>query len=401
MGTNTQPVTTTLDTTETGNPPQSIWQNITGMRFTLMEFSGGLGDLGTFIPLTLALALVTGMDIGVIFIFAGLFNIIAGIFFGLPIPVQPMKTITAVAIAEQLLPAEIAAAGLIMGAVLFLLGFTGWVEKLERVIPLAVIRGIQLGVGLKLAGKGLSFIASTPVTGIDSMLIAVVLGGVTLLLMNNNRLPMALFLILLGTGIAVIQAPSNAGMLQIHLPQLALILPTTGEWLNGLFQGALPQLPLSLLNSVLAVCVLSGDLFPGRKISTKKMSTSIGIMNLLSCWFGAMPMCHGSGGLAAQYRFGARTGGSMVMLGVGKVVVGLFFGAAVMHLLQYFPQSILGTMLLFAGIELAMPARDQRHREQYLPMLITVVGIIGVNTAIGFLMGIATVVIMKYANSRK
>jgi len=80
---------------------------------------------------------------------------------------------------------------------------------------------------------------------------------------------------------------------------------------------------------------------------------SVGLMNLLTCPFGGMPVCHGSGGLAGQHRFGARSGLSMVMLGVAKLIVGLLFGAAAFAWMQAFPSAILGVFLVVAGLQLA------------------------------------------------
>jgi len=355
----------------------------------LLEFSGGLGDLGTFIPLTVSMALITGMDIGIILIFAGLFNIVTGILFGLPIPVQPMKAIATVAIAEQLLPGEIAAAGLAVGAVLLILGTTGWIDKLERFVPLSVVRGIQLGIGLKLAIKGIEFVTQTEAFGLDSITLALILGVSTLLLRKAKLFPTALMLFIVGAGVTLMVAPAGNEYLIIGALQFSFNFPNEAMWSKGIILGALPQLPLTLLNSVIAVCALSGDLFPGRKIAAGKMAASVGIMNLLSCGFGALPMCHGSGGLAGQYLFGARTGGSVVMLGAGKLLMGVFFGAVAMQLLIYFPHSVLGIMLLFTGVELAMSAKDQRRPDEFFVMMITVVGIVSINTTVGVMLGVA------------
>jgi len=111
------------------------------------------------------------------------------------------------------------------------------------------------------------------------------------------------------------------------------------------------------------------------------------MMNLLACGFGAMPMCHGSGGLAGQYHFGARTGGSVVMLGLGKLLIGLFLGAAAVKLLPFFPGSVLGVLLVFAGLQLAMPVADQREKDQLMVAIVTAAGILAINTSIGFLVG--------------
>ncbi|MFQ5498304.1 MAG: putative sulfate/molybdate transporter [Candidatus Zixiibacteriota bacterium] len=365
------------------------------MRFSVMELSGSLGDLGTFIPLTVALALATGLDIGVILVFAGLANIATGFMFGLPVPVQPMKAIAAVAIAEQLLPAEIAAAGLTVGVSVLVLGATGWIEKLERLVPRAVIRGIQLGIGIKLAIRGIDLIAGTPVLGFDSIVLAAALGLLALVVTGSVRIPIALLMFGLGLVITLASSSDMDSVFRLSMPQFSLVSFDSAIWTKGIIRGGLPQLPLTLLNSVLAVCALSGDLFPGRRISTRSMAISVGIMNLLSCPFGAMPMCHGSGGLAGQYRFGARTGGSVVMLGAAKLVIGLLCGGGAMALLAGYPASILGLMLLFAGVELAAPARDQRTGADFAIMLLTAIGILALNTAIGFVVGLAAMIVIR------
>lgn len=383
----------------TGFTSAGITRNLRDLRFNLQEFSGGLGDLGTFIPLAVALSLSAGMDIAIILIFAGLFNIVTGVVFGLPIPVQPMKAIAAVAIADQLLPPEIAAAGMIVGALVLLLGITGMMEKAERLVPHAVIRGIQLGVGLKLAIKGVEYVANTPMMALDSIFTAVILALLVLLAARWRGFPSAL--VVFALGLIVVFAGSGVSAtgeydLSFSWPNLALVVPTPDQWSAGLFQGALAQAPLTLLNSVLAVCALSSDLFPGRGVSTKKMAISVGVMNLLSCWFGAMPMCHGSGGLAGQYHFGARTGGSVVMLGAVKLAVGLFFGAAAMSVLTQYPQSILGVLLFFAGLRLATPVRDQKSLGGLLVALATAVAIVAVNTTVGFLLGLVLALVYKW-----
>jgi len=76
-------------------------------------------------------------------------------------------------------------------------------------------------------------------------------------------------------------------------------------------------------------------------------------MNILGCTFGAMPMCHGAGGLAGQYAFGARGGCSVVVLGLVKMVLAVALGGSLVYVLDSFPNAILGVMLFFAGLELA------------------------------------------------
>jgi hypothetical protein len=55
------------------------------------EVSGALGDLGTLLPLMIALALQGSINLSSTLVFSGLFNIVTGAVFGIPLPVQPMK----------------------------------------------------------------------------------------------------------------------------------------------------------------------------------------------------------------------------------------------------------------------------------------------------------------------
>ncbi len=372
-------------------------ERLRAMRFDLTEASGSLGDLGTFIPLVVSLVHVSHMDAGSILLFAGLYNILTGFLFNQPIPVQPMKAIAAVAIAEALSPGEIAAAGLAAGAVVFLFGLTGFVETIERLIPRAIVRGIQLGVGLKLLVRGLAMITGDSTLYIDNWTVAVLAGATVLLAARWRRFPAALVLFAAGLGLMFLARPAILDELTFGWKGLALVLPTVEEWQTGLFRGAIPQLPLTLLNSVVAVCALSADLYPGRGIGTRPMAISVGLMNLGGCWFGAMPMCHGAGGLAGQHRFGARTGGSVFMLGLAKVGVAILLGSSAAVVLAAYPKAILGTLLGFAGIELALPVRTCRGRDEFFLAALTAGGILGVNTLVGFLLGLGAALLIKVA----
>jgi hypothetical protein len=60
-------------------------------RSPLAEISGSLGDLGTLLPLMIALALQESISLSTTLVFSGLWNIVTGVVFGIPLPVQPMK----------------------------------------------------------------------------------------------------------------------------------------------------------------------------------------------------------------------------------------------------------------------------------------------------------------------
>ncbi len=368
-------------------------------RFTWMEFSGSLGDLGLFLPLVIGMTISCGLDIGVIFILAGLMNILTGFLFRQPIPVQPMKAIAAVAITEQLLPDELVAAGLLIGVILVASAY--FVNHIDRLVPKAIVRGIQLGVGLKLMIKGASWIGRIPLVGLDSIISAGIIICLLFIFIQRKQ-PILLYIFLLGFVMIYFISPASYANVRIDFPHFYFHWPQASSWAGGLLKGALPQWPLTLLNSVIAVCALSSDYFPGRGIAPKKMAWSVGLMNLVCVPLGGIPMCHGAGGLAAQYRFGARTGGSVIMLGVLKLGIGLFFGGAILTLLQNYPLSILGPMLIFAGFGLAKAAKDMVGKKSDMAVaLVTAFVILGVNTLFGFLAGIGCVMIIRGSSLQK
>lgn len=367
------------------------------LRFDLGEASGALGDLGTFVPLVAALVAVCHLDLGSVLLFAGICNILSGVFFRQPIPVQPMKAIAAVGIAEAISPGAIAAAGLLAGGIVLVLGLTGLVRIVERHIPSPVVRGIQLGVGLKLLIKGIGMIGPMD-WALDGPVVATVAAAFVLITGRWSRFPSALFLFAAGVVMMLIAKPEILEQVGFGWDGAALVIPSVDEWRDGFLRGAVPQLPLTLLNSVIAVCALSGDLFPGRAVGARQMAVSVGLMNVVGCWFGAMPMCHGSGGLAGQHRFGARTGGSVVMLGVAKILVAVLLGSGAMVLLDAYPMSILGVLLCFAGVELALPARKAKAPDEFFLAVVTAGGCLGFNTAIGFTLGILAALLLGARN---
>lgn len=364
------------------------------MRFDLTEASGALGDLGTFVPLVAALVVLCRLDAGSVLLFAGIYNVVSGFVFRLPIPVQPMKAIAAVGIAEALAPGSIAAAGLLAGGIVFVLAITGLVRVVEKLVPSSVVRGVQLGVGLKLLIKGVEMIGPTDWARVDGPLIALVAAAFVLVTSRRERFPSALLLFVFGIVAMLIWQPTVVEQLSFGWAGPALSVPDAAQWREGFLRGAVPQVPLTLLNSVIAVCALSGELYPGRAIGTRAMASSVGLMNVAGCWFGAMPMCHGAGGLAGQHRFGARTGGSVVMLGTAKILLAVLFGSSVVVLLGAYPASILGVLLCFAGVELARPARKAVGFDAVLAVVVTAVGCVAFNTTVGFVTGMAVALLL-------
>lgn len=211
-----------------------------------------------------------------------------------------------------------------------------------------------------------------------------------------SSIPSALIVFLVGLFLCFLRDPSVFKDLKFGPSKISVLKITWEDWKIGFIRAAIPQIPLSILNSVIAVCKLSGDLFPDREASAMKVSVSVGIMNFVGCWFGAMPVCHGAGGLAGQYRFGGRSGLSVVFLGIGKLVLGLVFGNSFGMILGQFPIGILGVLLLFAGIELAMACRDMNTKEESFVMLVcAAISLTGSSAALGFGCGILLFLLLK------
>ncbi len=360
------------------------------------EISGSLGDMGTFIPLLVGMSITNGLDFTAALLFAGVFNIVTGISFPIPMAVQPMKAIAAVAISENLPVGQILAAGIWTSGVILLLGLTRMIVVVDRLIPKSVVRGLQLGLGLQLIIKGVLLVRDTgSVWGLDSILVGLVGFGLVLGLAATRRLPVALLLFAAGLGLAVGARPQVLSELQPGLYLPSLVALTWADFRSSFVRAALPQIPLTTLNSVIAVCALSTDLFPERPAPPRKVAISVGLMNLVSGWFGAMPMCHGAGGLAGQYRFGARSSTSILFLGTVKVALAVLFGGTILALLHSYPKSVLGVLLAVSGLELTLVARDQTARTPATVMYSTAAAILALgSTATGFMFGWALALVV-------
>jgi MFS superfamily sulfate permease-like transporter len=319
----------------------------------LLECSGACGDLGTFIPHVIGAMTVAGLaPAGVLFGFAT-FLIATGLFYGLPLPVQPMKVISAVILTGGLRPGEVAAAGIMIGVVLLVLGITGWIGRLARAIPQSVTAGLQLGLGLLMGVLGLKLILATPWLGFGSLALLFALTRIP----RCPAAPLALAAAMLAgwvTGNAGV-APKFA--LAPGMPHL--VVPSWAEVWRSFEVAVLPQLSLTLTNAVIVTASLSRELFPltGAVASERRLALSSGLANVLLCPFGAIPMCHGAGGLAAQFRFGARTGLAPIIFGAVLLVLAVGFAGHAAALFALIPIGAVGSLLIFAGTDLAISRR--------------------------------------------
>lgn len=505
---------------------------------SMNEISGAFGDLGTFLPLMLGLAKVVNLNVGTTLLFTGLYNLFTGFFFDVPMPVQPMKAISAVALSlsGSFTLEQVMAAGLFVSATVLVLGATGLMGLAGALMPAAVIRGMQLGVGLSLSVKGWKqmwyanssngairqwwtvqglfigifaavfiVLTSYPRTdqrqdGVSTTSITRVrsddsetpcqqvtlsnakssvevdasqenkksdeppteslddieksqdrsrdnsgdLGGplgpeegqrgrgdqdilgpppqgwmpsrlahlkrpldwllsvgaaasrasdsdssVAPLPTTRATIPAALLLTVIGFVSALASSPSARASLRLGPSTIYAVVPSPEDWRIGIVQAGLPQLALTSFNSVISTCNLAGKLFPKKAPRVAAVSVSLGLMNLVGGWFQVMPTCHGAGGLAAQVRYGARSGAAPMFLGLVKIFLALLLGSSLSELLAAFPSSLLGAMLVFAGAELAAGSRGQTGHRGMAIMLLTAAATLAMeNVAIGVAAGL-------------
>jgi MFS superfamily sulfate permease-like transporter len=367
----------------------------TVMRFDRHELAGSFGDIGTDLPLLIGMISAAGLNAGVVLFVFGAMQILSGIVYRLPMPIQPLKAMAVIIIAGHLSPQIIYGGGFTIGAVMLVLTATGTLARIASFFPLCVVRGVQLGLGLSLASLALrSYI--WPAGEAGWYLAA---GGflIMLILWQNRRLPAGLVLVSGGVLYGVLA--HTAGRVPTpgwHLPLPAMGLPAISDIITGFVVLALPQLPLSLANSVVATRQTCDDLFPAANVTTRKIGYTYAFANIVSAILGGVPICHGSGGLVGHYNFGARTGGSVVIYGVFFVLMAILFGHDAKDVLSIIPVSLLGVVLAFEALGLMRLA--QRTESTTWGKTITIAtGIVCLVAPHGFLLGSAVGIMLNYA----
>ncbi len=366
---------------------------IKSLEFNLRELGGSMGDFGTLLPLAIGYIAVNGLNPAGFLVMMGLANIVTGLVYGLPMPIEPMKVLAAVAIAQHWSPSMIYASGFAMGVIWLFFAATNLVGWISKITPKSVIWGIQISLGILLAVEALKLISGGWVLGVVSI-------GVVLLLRRNRYAPAAVVLILLGVVISAIK-----GKFSLVSPPAFTLPPLTRfslqEIWQSLLQAGFAQIPLTVTNATIATAALIKTYWPEKAVTERQLSLNQGLMNLIVAFFGGMPMCHGAGGLAGQYFYGARTAGANLMEGALEIALGLFFAASVAGLFAVFPSAIIGAMMLLVGIEMALFAKNARFNLDLLPMGATVAIALLTNMAWGFIAGLAVHYLIFFIQQRK
>jgi hypothetical protein len=333
-------------------------------------FTGAIGDSVTVLPIVVAIAALTDLSLAHLLLGFAAFQVVWGVHYGLPVSVEPMKALAALVVAGTLTTGELAAAGLLAGVALLVVGSTGTLHRVGRYVGEPVVRGVQLAVALLLLETGVRLSLGTP------SLAVVAVGVAAAVVLAGYRRASALVVLAVGLGVATWQA----GVPTPRLPGLAVTLPSLSAFSAHAAEGTAAQLAMTVGNAAVATSLLLSDYYDA-DVSPDELATSMGVMNLLAVPLGALPMCHGSGGVAGKYAFGARTAWSNVVLGVLYALAAVFAVGVV----AAFPLSMLGVVLALVAVELGRAGLDTDARG-----FAVVVGLLGVlaNVGVAFVAGV-------------
>lgn len=364
------------------------------------DLGGAVADLGVMLPLSAALIVTNGLDGTAVFLCAGLLTIGSGLYFGIPFPVQPLKAMTAVAVAQGLSPGVIHAAGLEIAVVLLVLSVGGVADNLAKAFTRPVVRSLQVGVGILLVVTAYRLVAHPPdvFAGTPSAPWPVLLGVVALAVLwwasRTQRYALALVLLVFGAAYTWWLAAPVVGPPQLHLPRVRL--PATTDLATAFVVLVVPQLPLTFGNAIVGVTDVArqnlGD--AASRVTPARVCISCGAGNVVSAVLGGVPMCHGAGGLTAHLRLGARTRWMNVGLGSAFVALGVLYGDRVPALLGILPVWVLAAFLVYAGARHAVLVADLRGPDLAVALGAGVAGAWAGNLAV------ALAIALAYAGAR-
>ena len=376
-------------------PPQPVAR----IRFDRNELSGAFGDIGTDFPLITGMILSAGLNPASVLTMFGVMQILTGLLYGIPMPAQPLKAMAVIVISQKATAAQLYGAGLAIGVIMLVLAATGLLTALANAVPKSVVRGIQFGLGLQLATLALR--DYIPAEGMVGFVLAGIAFVLTLLLLGNRRFPPAPFVLALGFIFALVFRVHPQSLIEgVKFVPPALNLPTRNAIWTGFLILAIPQLALSFGNSILATRQVVADLFPDKPLSIRKIGLTYAAMNLINPFFGGVPTCHGSGGIAGHYTFGGRTGGSVVIYGLFYVALGLFFSLAFQQVIPLFPKAVLGTMLLLEALALLLLCRDMTGSTSDMAIVL-VVGLCALLLPYGYLVGLVIGLLLHHGFSAR
>ena len=374
------------------------------------DVSGALADLGILVPLTAALVVVNGLDVGSVLLLAGLLVVTAGLVFRIPFPVQPLKALTALAVAQRLGPDVIHAAGLEIGIVLMLMSLTGLATLMSKLFTKPVVRALQFGVGWLLVVTAVKLVVNPPAVFVNSpssrtgLLLAAATVVVVVIAAWRRWYLLSIALVVAGVIVTLLVEQPTFGGPSIDLPTFSI--PPLSVFGTAFVLLVIPQIPLTYGNAVVGVSDLAREQFGERasRVSPARVALICGLGNVASATFGGMPMCHGSSGLSAHVRMGAQTWKMNAMLGGTLITLGVFFSDQVLEMFGLLPVWVLGGFLAYAGIRHAMLVLDLEPIQIGLAIAAAAVGIwtsnLAYTTAIALVVAQAPVAFNRIRNGR-
>lgn len=359
--------------------------------FNLRELGGSMGDFGTLFPLAMGYIAINGLNPAGLFIMMGLANIALGLIYRLPMPLEPKKVVAVTAIAQEWPPSLIHTSAFGLGLVWFFFVFTGLLRKIVSITPIFLVRGIQIALGVLLGWRAIEMMSPAPLLGLIAVLIALVLR-------ENRYAPAAVVIMALGIAIMAWRGQlQEVVVFDVTLPPLTL--PHLDRIWDAMVLAGFAQIPLSITNAVIAAAALIRDYFPERAVSERKLMLNMGVINVIVSFFGGMPTCHGAQGLAGQYYFGARTGGTPILEGLIEIAMGLFLSRSIANILMTFPMALIGGMMFVVAIQLAKGAVSLRGWKLGLALATAAISVV-TNMAVGFVIGLGLTHLLRTLKER-
>ena len=370
---------------------------IAGNEYNKSELAGAFGDLGTLIPFVVGYITITRLDPQGVLLGFGLLAVVTGLYFHTPMPVQPMKAIATVAVTHPgtVTPGGIFVAAVVTGVFWLAMGISGAVSWVAALTARPVVRGIILGLGLSFILEGVNLMQRGWLVAIPGALL-------TFSLLGRPRLPAMLVLLSYGGAMALTLDTSlthdlGAMTPRFRLPALTVPSLSWADMVTGVLVLAIPQAALTLSNAVLATAEEHNALFQRRPVSVRLLAVDHGLMNLIAAPLGGVPMCRGAGGMAGHVRFGARTGGALVMLGLVLLVVAILLSDSVATLFRLFPLPVLGVVLFFGGMELAASINGESASRADRTVMVVTAGVALWNMGAAYIAGL----ILYHAATRR
>jgi MFS superfamily sulfate permease-like transporter len=355
------------------------------------ELSGAFGDLGTLVPYIVAYLVVVGMDAGIVFLSFGVALVASGLYYRLPIPVQPMKAIGAAAAAHAsqqvvVTPGSVALSALITGAFWLLASHSGLARRAAEAVPRDVTKGIVMGVGVALVLEALRQLQGDWLVG---------LAMVAVLLALNARSRISPFLLIVVAGIAIGAWRRPDLVERLATMPFAMQWPQWSQpdwsspqlWMVALLL-ALPQIPLTFGNAVAGTAEETRREFPGSSVDEGRLARSTGWMNLWAGVIGGPPMCHGSGGFAGYLAAGARTGWPVAFLGLLFVLAAVFFPSGIVAALTLVPGGAIGAMLFVVGLYMVIGTAGSNRNKLERAVLLGTAAVTIWNVGAGLIAGL-------------